>query len=280
MHEVPRNPDKMGAVTNEQRASGCQGGTPAEVGEMRIDELARRAGTTVRNVRAYQEKGLLAPPRRQGRVGLYSMAHLARLQVIGSLLERGFTAANIGEILAAREAGQDLAELLGLEAVVSAPWGTDEAEWISAEDLAAMFGSEVKRSVVEQAGALGLLERQGDGFIVHSPPLVHAGAELAGAGVPLEAALALAGEVRRAMEEIAAGFVGLVATHVFDPLGAVPPVSSVAHLTEVVQRLRPLVRQVAEAELARAMERQVQASLSERIGRLLEPKVGAGPPPG
>jgi DNA-binding transcriptional MerR regulator len=30
--------------------------------EYRIDELAREAGTTVRNVRAYQERGLLAPP--------------------------------------------------------------------------------------------------------------------------------------------------------------------------------------------------------------------------
>lgn len=263
----------MGVVSDELRPS-------ADLhAEMRIDELARRAGTTVRNVRAYQEKGLLPPPRRQGRVGLYSPSHLARLKVIGSLLVRGFTAANIGELLAAREAGQDVAELLGLEAVVSAPWGTDEPQLFTAGELEARFGRAVSRSVVEQAEALGLLERCQDGFVVHSPALVDAGAELAAAGVPLDAALALAAEVRQAMEAIAAGFVGLVATHVFDPLGTVPPPASIPYLTEVVQRLRPLVRQVAEAELARAMDRQVQASLSERIGRLLDPGLGAGPPP-
>ena len=31
--------------------------------DYRIDELAREAGTTVRNVRAYQDRGLLPPPR-------------------------------------------------------------------------------------------------------------------------------------------------------------------------------------------------------------------------
>src|SRR5436305_1643105 len=45
--------------------------------EYRIDELAREAGTTVRNVRAYQDRGLLPPPRRSGRVGLYTDAHLS-----------------------------------------------------------------------------------------------------------------------------------------------------------------------------------------------------------
>ncbi|MFB9386717.1 MerR family transcriptional regulator [Pseudonocardia petroleophila] len=37
--------------------------------EYRIDELAHTAGTTVRNIRAYQDRGLLPPPRRVGRVG-------------------------------------------------------------------------------------------------------------------------------------------------------------------------------------------------------------------
>jgi len=43
---------------------------------MTIDELARAAGTTVRNVRVYQDRGLLAPPERRGRLGLYGPDHL------------------------------------------------------------------------------------------------------------------------------------------------------------------------------------------------------------
>ncbi|MBF6482319.1 MerR family transcriptional regulator, partial [Nocardia cyriacigeorgica] len=46
------------------------------MGEYRIDELARAAGTTSRNVRLYQEKGLLpAPVRRAGRANIYGDAH-------------------------------------------------------------------------------------------------------------------------------------------------------------------------------------------------------------
>ena len=46
--------------------------------EYSIDELARVAGTTVRNVRAYQDRGILPPPERRGRNGVYNHTHLAR----------------------------------------------------------------------------------------------------------------------------------------------------------------------------------------------------------
>ncbi|HVZ69581.1 MAG TPA: MerR family transcriptional regulator, partial [Rhizomicrobium sp.] len=67
--------------------------------EFTIDELAREAGTTVRNVRAYQEKGLLPPPEKRGRVGIYGNAHLARLRLISPLLERGYSLANVAELI-------------------------------------------------------------------------------------------------------------------------------------------------------------------------------------
>lgn len=39
--------------------------------EYTVDELARVSDTTVRNIRAYQDRGLLAPPEKRGRVGIY-----------------------------------------------------------------------------------------------------------------------------------------------------------------------------------------------------------------
>ena len=69
----------------------------------RIDELARLAGATVRNIRVYQDRGLLAPPRRDGRVGIYTDAHLARLRLIGQLYKRGYSA------VCSRARGQGLA---------------------------------------------------------------------------------------------------------------------------------------------------------------------------
>src|SRR5436305_14524919 len=108
--------------------------------EYRIDELAREAGTTVRNVRAYQDRGLLPPPRRSGRVGLYTDAHLARLRLIGQLLERGYTLANIAELVSAWERGQDIGALLGLEAELVQPRSADVALTISLDDVTELFG--------------------------------------------------------------------------------------------------------------------------------------------
>ncbi len=88
-------------------------GRPAQA-EYRIDDLARAAGTSVRNVRAYQDRGLLHRPRRVGRVAVYDESHLSRLRIVGELLDRGYTLGNIKELLTAWDAGQSLDALLGL----------------------------------------------------------------------------------------------------------------------------------------------------------------------
>jgi DNA-binding transcriptional MerR regulator len=73
-----------------------------------IDELAREAGTTVRNVRVYQDRGLLAPPERRGRIGLYGPDHLRRLRLVLRMLERGYPLAAIRELVEAWEERRDL----------------------------------------------------------------------------------------------------------------------------------------------------------------------------
>ena len=79
------------------QADRAAGGAPTER-EYRIAELARQAGITVRTLRYYRERRLLPPPRREGRIGWYSQAHLDRLRVIGQLLDRGHTLGGIGEL--------------------------------------------------------------------------------------------------------------------------------------------------------------------------------------
>ncbi len=85
--------------------------------EMRVEHLSARSGVSVDTVRYYQSKGLLDPPRREGRIAWYDDVHLARLARIRALQERGFTLATIarlvsGELDAADEAL--LGELSGL----------------------------------------------------------------------------------------------------------------------------------------------------------------------
>ena len=236
--------------------------------EYRVDELAQAAGTTVRNVRAYQDRGLLPAPRRQGRVGLYSDAHLARLRLLGQLLERGYTLANIGELLLAWETGQNVCDLLGLEAALAAPWSDDVATIMTAQELAEAFGGAPDAEGIDRALEMGLLEPHGDAFLVRRPRVLRAGAELVAAGVPLHSVLTLGGELRDHIDSVAAGFVELVATHVFAPVGDPIPAAEVPRLAEIVRRLRPLAGDAVDAELADAMERHVSAQLRARLNRL------------
>lgn len=236
--------------------------------EYRIDELAQHAGTTVRNVRAYQDRGLIPPPRRVGRVGIYDDSHLARLRVIHQMLERGYSLANIDELVTGWEQGQNLGELIGLEVALTGPWSDEVPTWVTFGDLTKVFGEDER--ALDTAIKLGILEPDGERFRVNSPRLFQAGAQLVAAGIPLDAVMANARALQRDMDKVAARFVELITTHVFDPIGDRLPKDDVPRLAEVVQRLRPLAQMAVDAELARAMERQVRRQLGDRLGRLLE----------
>ena len=239
--------------------------------DYRVDELARAAGTTVRNVRAYQDRGLLPPPRREGRVGVYTDAHLARLQLIGRLLERGYSLANIAELIGGLERGHDLGQLMGLEEAVSSPWSDEVPTYMTPEELLAVFGASATSAALDGAVQMGLLEVDGERFKVNSPRLLHAGAELAKAGIPLDVVMAELRRLRRDVDRIAGRFVEMTATHIFDRYGdELPPAEDVPMLAELVWRLRPLAEMVVDAELARAMERHAKETLGEHVERALD----------
>jgi DNA-binding transcriptional MerR regulator len=65
----------------------------------RADELAADVGISVQLLRSYQSKGLLPPPRHEGRVAWYGPHHRERLLHIRQLKERGFSLRMIAETL-------------------------------------------------------------------------------------------------------------------------------------------------------------------------------------
>jgi DNA-binding transcriptional MerR regulator len=89
--------------------------------EYRLDELSALSGVSIRNIRAYRERGLLDPPRRQGRSAYYDDRHLSQLRTINELLRKGFTSAHIAEFLSSTRAGHDLADILGLQRAIFGP---------------------------------------------------------------------------------------------------------------------------------------------------------------
>jgi DNA-binding transcriptional MerR regulator len=65
----------------------------------RADDLASDVGISVQLLRSYQSKGLLPPPRHEGRVAWYGPHHRERLLHIRHLKERGFSLRMIAETL-------------------------------------------------------------------------------------------------------------------------------------------------------------------------------------
>ena len=231
--------------------------------EYRIDDLARAAGTTVRNVRVYQDRGLLPPPRREGRTGIYGEPHLARLRLIGQLLERGYTFAHIGEFLEAWQRGRNLTDLLGLEQVLTTPWSDEVDDYVTADQLVELFGevSEENLAVVLEQE---LLVPDGDRFRVPSPRLLYAGSELVKAGIPLAVVLGLSASLRTDMEASAKRLVGAVADHAVIPRAASFD-ASLEEIGALINRLKPLAQLAVDAHLAMAMERQVRETVEAHM---------------
>ena len=233
--------------------------------DYRIDDLARAAGTTVRNVRVYQDRGLLPPPRREGRTGIYSDAHLARLRLIGSLLEKGYTFAHIAEFLAAWQRGRNLTDLLGLEEVLTTPWSDEVDDFVTAEELVELFGTEqLDESALQRALEQQLVVEDGGRYRVPSPRLLHAGAELVRAGIPLPVVLGMSEQLKEDMERSARRLVGAVADHVVLPMTESYD-ASLAEVGELINRLKPLAQLAVDAHLAFAMERVVREVVQEHV---------------
>jgi DNA-binding transcriptional MerR regulator len=243
-----------------------------------IDELARRAGTTTRNIRSYQTRGILPPPQMVGRVGYYGEGHLARLKYTARLQERGFSLAAISALLSAWEEGRSLQDVLGFETVLTAPWSDEAPGRFTRARLEELFPEIVEDpGLLRRAVALGLLVPEGDEYVTHSPRLIRNGAELIAVGMPLATVLdeyeRLSGDLRR----IADRFVAMFEHYVWEPFVQEGwPVERLPEITEAMQRVRPAATISVEAVFAQAMEEAVAASTARQFARIMQPDQASG----
>lgn len=236
--------------------------------EYTVDELARAAGTTVRNVRAYQDRGLLPPPERRGRTGIYSDLHLSRLRLIGNLLQRGYSLSNIKEMVGAWEQGSDLSQLLGLEKAITTPWTTEVPSHMSREEMLDLFDGELTEKNLKRAIDLGLVQPARNGYRVNQPRLLNAGAELVRLGVPLSELFDILQALRGNVERVAQELVGLAVPLIDHYGGQVPPNDDLPQLANLIWRLRPLALIAVESEVQRALEAAANKFLTERVADL------------
>jgi DNA-binding transcriptional MerR regulator len=140
--------------------------TDTEEPTLTIDELAARAGVTVRTVRFYSTKGLLPPPViGPRRVGHYSGEHLDRLALIEELQHQGMTLAAIERYL--QQLPPDLsAQDLAIHRAVVSTWAPETLETLSRAELRERAGRALSDHDVERLGAMGVVRADEGGYVV------------------------------------------------------------------------------------------------------------------
>jgi DNA-binding transcriptional MerR regulator len=236
--------------------------------QLTIDELARRTGMTVRNIRAHQSRGLLPPPDVRGRTGYYGPRHVGRIELIRELQADGFKLEAISRLL--DSAGGSSEEVLRFTRAVKAPFEDEEPQIITPEELAERYGDAGDKApeLLRRAEKLGILRPLADGnFEELSPRLGRAASELAALGVSSETALNVAREIRKQADSVAKTFVELFVREVWKPFeDQGRPDQDLPKVREAVERLRPLASDALLAVFQLAMSDAVE----QRVGRELE----------
>jgi DNA-binding transcriptional MerR regulator len=237
--------------------------------ELTIDELARRTGMTVRNIRAHQSRGLLPPPDVRGRTGFYGAEHIARIELIRELQSDGFKLEAIGRLL--DSAGGSSDEVLRFTRAVKAPFEDEQPQIVDAAELAGRWGaSEADPELTKRAVKLGIMRPLGDGrYEELSPRLARAATELAALGIDTKTALDVAAEIRKHSDAVAKVFVELVIKRVWKPFEEQGrPDTRLPEVREAIERLRPLASDSLLAIFQLAMTDAVERAFGRELERL------------
>jgi len=178
--------------------------------DLSVDELATRAGLPTRTIREYQTMGLLPPPEKRGRVGVYRRAHLHRLQLIGRLQQRGYSLAGIRDLLTSWQDGAELTDVLGLspDELVH----LDEPGAPATLDQLARVLPAFIPSRVDDLITVGLIEHRGpDRYCVPSPSLLQLTVDALAAGFTPVQVIALLAAVHDAADLVATAAAKLLA---------------------------------------------------------------------
>ncbi|MFB7240938.1 MerR family transcriptional regulator [Streptomyces populi] len=220
-----------------------------------VDELAARAGVTVRTVRFYSARGLLPPPViGPRRVGHYSQEHLARLALIEELQHQGMTLAAIERHLT--QLPPDLsARDLAIHRAVVASWAPDATEEVTREELERRAGRSLGDADLERLSAMSVIEGTGDPVRL-DPGLLKLGLELLDVPIADESLLAartvLLEHARAAARELSGLF-----------RDAVGEQDSVAAVKSLSAHMQPLVVQALLTAFQRSLKDELREWLKE-----------------
>ena len=187
-------------------------GTAAS-GEYRIDDLARLAGTTTRNIRVYRDRGLLHPPLRVGRIALFNDTHLTRLRLITSMLDRGYNIAHVREMLTAWEQGKDLGDVLGLETAIAGTWAAEKPTTMAIAEARRLIDDEHAFERLVGAGLIRI-DEDGQDATVMRPKLIEAFNDIREYGITIDKLIDIHERVLPLVDQISTILVQAGAEHV------------------------------------------------------------------
>ncbi len=227
-----------------------------------IDELAHATGVTVRNIRAYQARGLLPPPEVRARTGYYHSDHKARLELIGELTGEGVKLDTIKRLF--ETTGGETAQVVHFIRTVRGLFGSEGRAISSRGELAERFQTG-DDALLRKAERQGLLRRVSDDqFEEISPSLVQAGQDLVELGIPLDKVLEITSGMRRHVDGIARSYVQLFLDEVWKPFDAS---GRPDEGWEALHETSAALRSVAGAALLAMLEQSVGERLDVTFGR-------------
>jgi DNA-binding transcriptional MerR regulator len=239
-------------------------------GEYRIEELARLAGTTTRNIRVYRDRGLLHPPLRVGRIALFNDTHLTRLRLVTSLLDRGYNIAHVHEMLSAWEQGKDIGDMLGLESAIAGSWATERPERMSVDDARKLVDDD---AAFERLTGNGVIKLDGENATVVRPKLIEAFNEIRQYGVSADKLIDIHEQILPLTDQISAILVSAGVDHVahrINPGASLPPDTEVAELITMLVRFRTQAVAAVSATLAFSIESTIESVVSQMLSEFIE----------
>jgi DNA-binding transcriptional MerR regulator len=235
---------------------------------MTIDELAHDVGVSSRNIRYYQTRGLLPPPKVEGRTGYYERSHIERLKLIQELQAEGLNLQAIGWLLGG-SAGVSSEEVRRLKRAVLDGWATEKPFEVSAEALArGLDVTDPDDELLRRATDLGLIEPTDDPqtWRVLLPGVLAAGAEIRDLGAGLARLLDVLEVMRTSATRVAEEFVALFDEAVLEPWDTRGrPDDEWPDIREAVERMRPLAGEAVVAVFGQVMAEAVANKVQDSV---------------
>ncbi|MER5864906.1 MerR family transcriptional regulator [Kitasatospora sp. NPDC002040] len=233
--------------------------------QMTVDELAARAGVTVRTLRFYSAKGLLPPPELgPRRVGWYGAEHLGRLELIEELQRQGLTLAAIERYLA--QLPEDVGSLdLAIHRALVASWTPEAAERATREQLARRAGRPLSEADVDRLAAMGAVHRTDDPeeFTI-DPGLLPLGVRVLDVPIPLETLVAARAVVRLHSQATAHDLHRLFRDTVWRPYReSEPDERALERMKALTERIQPMVVQAIVTAFQRSLAEELAARPAE-----------------